>query len=209
MSFFDINTIAFTILGYGVSYIELIATVSGMLCVYLATQANILTWPTGIVNEFFLFILFYQVHLYADMALQLYFFIVTLYGWYYWKYHRVEKSITTLPWIQKLQMATVILAGTLLAGYLFSNIHIHIPQYFAQPAAYPYTDSFIMTGSIVASVLLAKKILDTWYIWILVDVVCTLLYWKKQIVFLSLEYLLFTGLALYGLLHWQKIRRYG
>lgn len=84
MNFFDTKNIAFQILDYPLSYVELIGTLFGFLSVYLATRANILTWATGIINELFLFILFFQVQLYADMFLQIYFFIITLYGWYKW-----------------------------------------------------------------------------------------------------------------------------
>lgn len=74
MSFFDIENIAFQILNYPISYVEFIGALFGLVSVYLAAKANILTWGTGIVNELFLFILFFQVQLYADMLLQVFFF---------------------------------------------------------------------------------------------------------------------------------------
>ena len=61
MDFFNINHIAFQLLGYQISYIELIGTLFGLISVYYASKANVLTWPTGILNEIALFILFYQV----------------------------------------------------------------------------------------------------------------------------------------------------
>ena len=76
MHFFDIASAAFTVIGYPISYVELIGTLFGLISVYFASRANILTWSTGIVNEVFLFILFFQVHLYADMFLQVYFFVL-------------------------------------------------------------------------------------------------------------------------------------
>ena len=85
MTLFDINNIAYEIIGYQISYVELIGTLFGLISVYLATKTNILTWATGIINELFLIILFFQVQLYADMFLQVFFFVVTLYGWYNWK----------------------------------------------------------------------------------------------------------------------------
>src|SRR4051812_16827252 len=102
MHFFDIKNIAFSVLGYPISYVELIATLSGLLSVFYASRANILTWPTGIINELFLFILFFQVRLYADMVLQVYFFIVTIYGWYYWKTNTIEKKIATVTFRNRL-----------------------------------------------------------------------------------------------------------
>lgn len=204
MNIFEIKNIAFQIWGYPISYVELIGTLFGLFTVYFASRANILTWGTGIVNEIFLFILFFQVQLYADMFLQVYFFIVTIYGWYYWKTDTAEKMISEINFRNKLLLATAIFIFSLLSGFLFSNIHLYLPEYFKVKASYPYIDSFVMVSSIVATVLLAKKKTENWYLWIAVDLVCVVLYFKKGIYFLSLEYFIFLGLASYGLYHWKK-----
>jgi len=182
----------------------LIGTLFGLLSVYFASRANILTWATGIINEVFLFILFFQIQLYADMFLQVYFFVVTLYGWYNWKQKPKQNSITTTESKTKIWFASAIIVGTLIAGFLFSNIHLYLPYYFKTKAAFPFADSFVMVLSIAATVLLAQKKLETWYLWIVVDIICVFLFFKKGIVFLALEYLVFLGLATYGLLNWKK-----
>lgn len=202
--FFDIKNIAFEVIGYPISYVELIGTIFGLLSVYFASRANILTWATGLVNELFLFILFFQVQLYADMFLQVYFFIITLYGWYNWKQKPKKNSITTIELKTKLWLVSAIIIGTIIAGFLFTKIHLYLPQYFKTEAAFPFVDSFVMVLSIIATILLAQKKIETWYLWIIVDVVCVFLFFKKGIVFLGLEYFLFLGLATYGLLNWKK-----
>ena len=204
MYFFDIGNIAFEILQYQVSYVELIATLFGLISVYFASKASILTWGTGIVNEIFLFMLFFQVQLYPDMFLQVYFFVVTVYGWYHWKTNTGEKTISTIHFKSAIQIIASIVTGTLIAGYIFTNIHTYLPVYFKLPAAYPFTDSFIMVSSIVATVLLAKKKIENWYIWISLDAVCVVVYLKKEVYFLSAEYFIFLGLSAYGLYHWKK-----
>jgi len=204
MNFFEIKNIAFQIWDYPISYVELIGTSFGLLSVYFASRANILTWGTGIVNEIFLFILFFQVQLYADMFLQIYFFVVTLYGWYNWNSKTIETKISQTSFRNKILLAVSILIGTLISGFLFTNIHLYLPTYFKIQAAYPFTDSFVMVSSIVATVLLAKKKIENWYLWIAVDLVCVVLYFKKGVYFLSLEYFIFLGLASYGLYHWKK-----
>lgn len=204
MNFFEIKNIAFQIWDYPISYVELMGTLFGLFTVYFASRANILTWGTGIVNEVFLFILFFQVQLYADMFLQVYFFIVTIYGWYNWKTKKEKNVICEISLRSKLQLAAAIFIFTLLSGFLFSNIHLYLPEYFKVKAAYPFMDSFIMVSSIVATVLLAKKKIENWYLWLAVDVVCVGLYFKKGVYFLSLEYFTFLGLASYGLYHWRK-----
>jgi nicotinamide mononucleotide transporter len=204
MNFFEIKNVAFQIWDYPISYVELIGTLFGLISVYFASRANILTWGTGIVNEVFLFILFFQVQLYADMFLQIYFFIVTLYGWYKWNSKTAESKISETSFRNKIFLTVTILIGTLISGFLFTNIHLYLPTYFKIQAAYPFTDSFVMVSSIIATILLAKKKIENWYLWIAIDLVCVVMYFKKGVYFLSLEYFIFLELASYGLYHWKK-----
>lgn len=204
MDFFNINTIAFEVLQYPVSYIELVATLFGLLSVYYATQANILTWSTGLVNVLFLFLLFYQIQLYADMFLQVYFFVVTIYGWSHWKSKSPENKISILAQKPRFLSLLLLITGSLLAGLFFSNIHLYLPQFFKEPASFPYIDSFVMVASIIATILLARKNIESWYLWISIDIVCTILYYQKEVYFLSLEYLIFLVLASYGCYHWKQ-----
>jgi len=209
MSFFEIYNIAFEVFGYPISYVELIGTLFGLISVYFATRANILTWATGIVNEFFLFLLFFQVQLYADMILQIYFFVITLFGWYNWKHKPKKNSITTTNFKTRVFIVFTIITGTLVTGFFFANIHLYFPQYFKIAASFPYADSFVMVSSIIATVLLAKKKIETWYLWILVDIISICLFFKKGIVFLGIEYFIFLGLVTYGLLNWKKEMKHG
>jgi len=204
MHFFEINNIAFNGLGYPVSFVELIGTFFGLISVYYATRANILTWATGILNEVFLFILFYQVQLYADMFLQVYFLIITLYGWYNWNKKSIENKIINLNIRIKLLILAIIIICSLISGIIFTKIHLYLPTFFKIQAAYPFVDSFVMVSSVIATVLLAKKKIENWYLWITVNVICVILYYKKGIYFLSLEYFIFLGLACYGFCNWKK-----
>ncbi|AYL95816.1 nicotinamide riboside transporter PnuC [Mucilaginibacter celer] len=204
MSFFDIQNTAFTILNYHVSYIELLGTVFGLISVYYASAVNVLTWPTGILNELFFFILFFQVRLYADMFLQVYFFVITIYGWYNWNSGKTDLSISGLDLKAMLILLLLMAMGSVGVGVLIKNIHHLLPRYFSVPAAFPFIDSAVMVASIFATVLLSRKKIETWYLWIAVDVVCVGLYFKKQIYFFSIEYFIFLLLASYGLYHWRK-----
>lgn len=209
MGIFDIHHIALEVWGYPISWVEVIGTLFGLASVYFASRANILTWPTGIVNEVFLFMLFYQVQLYADMFLQVYFLVVTLYGWYRWQRATSANQISVSSWKKRLLLLGVVGIGTVAAGLLLRNIHVYLPAWFKVPAAYPFTDSFVMVCSIVATVLLAQKKIETWVLWLAVDVVSVVMYFKKEIYFLSLEYVVFLGLAGYGLYNWRRQMHHG
>ena len=142
MNIFQIDNIACRILGYPISYIELIGTLAGLVSVYYASKADILTWPTGIVNEIALFILFYQVQLYADMFLQVYFFIVTLIGWRTWKSNAANVPVTVLTSAGIKRLIGLVVIGTIGAGIFMSHIHHLLPAYFHLPASYPFRRFF-------------------------------------------------------------------
>jgi nicotinamide mononucleotide transporter len=204
MHLFSIDNIAFQVAGYNLSYIELLGTLFGLISVYYASRANVLTWPTGIINEIALFALFYQVQLYADMFLQVYFLIVTIFGWRKWKSNTADVPVIRTDTKGRLLLGVILLAGTLLIGTLIMHINHWLPAYFPQPASYPFPDAFVMTGSILATVLLARKQLENWYLWIIVDIVSVVLYLVKGIYFLSAEYVIFLVLASYGCYQWTK-----
>lgn len=204
MELFRISTIAFTFFGYPVSYIELIGTLFGFVSVYLAARANILTWPTGIINEIFLLILFFQVQLYADMLLQMYFLIVTIYGWYYWKTNLNDEVVSTMTFKERSLLVILVIFSALGAGFIIRDIHLYLPNYFTIKAAYPFADSLVMVLSIAATFLLAKKKLESWILWLLANMISVLLFFKKAVYFLSLEYIIFLFLAFYGLYNWKR-----
>ncbi|MBC7450414.1 MAG: nicotinamide mononucleotide transporter [Cytophagales bacterium] len=204
MNFFDIRHVAFELFGYPLSYVELIGTLFGLISVYLASKAHILTWATGIINEVCLSILFFQVQLYADMFLQFYFFITTLYGWYTWKYSLSGSVVSRESNKKNALLAVLIVAGTVMSGYLIRRIHIDLPHYFIVQASYPFIDSFVMVSSMIATILLAQKKIETWFLWIAVDIVCILLYIQKEIYFLAVEYVLVLVISCYALYQWRK-----
>jgi nicotinamide mononucleotide transporter len=205
MYYFDINTTFANVWGYSLSYIEFVGTLFGLLSVYFATRQNILTWSTGIINVVCFFLIFSQVSLYSDMFLQVYFFIVSLYGWFIWK--RKEDNtlkITQLSSRQKQTILIILVLSTGILGYFIEHIHLFFPSIFTKPASYPYIDTFIAISSIIANVLLARKILENWLLWILTDILCVFVYFQKNILFISIEYFIFLSLAIHGLSTWKK-----
>src|SRR6476661_9577159 len=175
---FDVKETFFTVFEHPVSYVEFIGTVLGLISVFLAARANIFTWPTGIANAIFFLVIFYQIHLYSDMFLQMYFCGMGVYGWFSWK-NKAEHHHSE---IQTLTNRTRLLVGIFIAfvvvaiGTLISQIHLLLPQVFDHPASFPYIDTFIAISSIIATILLARRIFETWVLWILVDITSIALY---------------------------------
>lgn len=211
MNFFSIESIFFEIWGYPMSYLEFFGTVAGGVAVWLAARANIWSWPLGLINVTLFFFLFFQVQLYPDMFLQVFFFITNLMGWWRWAHPKPDEEdkkhelkISFMPIRQMLIFSSLGLVGTFLMGGLASNLHEWLPQIFSQPSAFPYFDSFVTVMSIVATYLMIQKKVECWIIWIVVDCVATGLYFVKGIKFVGIEYLAFCFLAAFGLWQWLK-----
>ena len=204
---FDVKETFFTVLDHPVSYVEFIGTVLGLISVFLAARANIFTWPTGIANAIFFLVIFYQIQLYSDMFLQMYFCCMGVYGWFTWKYRAAhhQSEISTLSNSNRLWLALFIVAVTLVVGTLISQIHVILPRIFERPATFPYIDTFIAISSILATILLARRIFETWVLWILVDITSIGLYSVKGVRLIAVEFVIFLGLAVLGIISWRKI----
>lgn len=207
ISFFNINTTLFTLLGYKVSIIEFIGTLFGIASVGLAMRANIHTWSTGIANAILFFVLYFQVQLYSDMFLQIFFLASCIYGWWKWNSlggNTSNRKISLLPNVWRLSLIITIVVATTAWGYLMGRVHLLLPDVFSKAAAFPYADAFTTVLSIFAMVLMAYKKIESWVLWVVIDLVSVYLYFEKGIVFISFEYVLFLGMATAGLISWIK-----
>lgn len=211
MDFFSIHHIFFRILGYDMSYLEFTGVITGLAAIWLSAKAHLWSWPIGIANVTLSFFLYYQIQLYPDMFLQIFFFITNAIGWWRWanpKPHeedrKKELQVSYLGWRKFLVLCAIGVAGTIALGAIASKLHAWFPVVFALPSAYPYADSFIMVMSIVTTFYMIEKKIESWIIWIIVDIVATVLYYKKGIKFYALEYLIFTGIAAFGMWHWLQ-----
>ncbi|MCO5235884.1 MAG: nicotinamide riboside transporter PnuC [Chitinophagaceae bacterium] len=211
--FFSVHTEFFHLLNYSMSYLEFFGVIFGLLAVWLSARAVIWTWPVGLLNIVLAFILYYQVQLYPDMFLQSFFFVTNLVGWWRWAHPKPgeenRKQQLKVSFLKKNQLVLTLfsgIGGTLILGKLASGLHQWLPAIFPLPSAYPYVDSFILVMSVIATFFVIQKKIESWIIWIAVDIVATLLYFIKGVKFYSLEYFIFTLIAGFGLWHW--IREY-
>ncbi len=207
LSWLSLDKSMVEIMGYSLSYIEFIGTLTGLISVWLATRANIHTWTTGFVNITAFFIIYKQIEMYSDMLLQVFFFgasVLGLYQWLFKKKNDETKHITYMTNRSRILCAVSMVALTIGWGALMSRIHILLPQYFSEPAAYPYGDAFTTVLSIYATFLMAWKRVECWILWVMVDVVCVVLYFNRGVYFITIEYLIFLVMATMGLIEWIK-----
>lgn len=211
MSFFDHNSIFFTVLGYPMSYLEFFGTLAGGIAVWISAKANVWSWPIGIINVVMLFFLFYQIQLYPDMFLQIFFLITNILGWWRWLHpklgeedKKLELKVSYISTRWRLISGGLVVIGTIIMGTAAANLHEWLPKLFSRPSAFPYLDSFVTVTSIVAQYWMLHKKIECWALWILADVIATYLYFLKDVKFLGLEYLVFCFIAAFGLWNWAR-----
>lgn len=210
MNFFDINNIAFELLDYKMSWLELVATIAGLLAVWLSAREHISNWGIGLINVVCSAVIFYKMSLYSDVFLQIYFFVTGVYGWYLWSKRKADthENVVKISWLtqrQQILMVMSILISTVLIGFLMTKAHSWAPSVFPTEAAFPYADTLVMVMSIFGNLLLVVKKIESWILWVLVDMIAPVLYFQKGILLITFEYVIFLGLASFALVNWLKI----
>lgn len=154
----------------------ILALVSGLLCVWLLVKENIYTFPIGLLYAVITVVVMLKNRLYADVLLNGYYVLMNAYGWYFWLRgggaRRNEQALTVgrLPTDQWPILALVTCIGTGLMGWYFAT---------CTDADFAYVDSFTTVASFIAMWMSAKKYIDSWWLWFVVNVVCVVLYLFK------------------------------
>jgi len=180
--------------------IEVLGAILGILYIIFSIKQNVLTWPTGLLTSVLYVIVFFRSKFYADMGLQVYYVVISIYGWYYWlkgsekqddKGAPVKKTPARL-WI-KLIAATVVIYSVIL--FILINF---------TDSDVPFMDSLTTALSIVATWMLARKYIEHWLIWVFVDLFSSGLYVYKNLWATVVLFVIYTGMAVVGYYHWKK-----
>ncbi|XOV81686.1 MAG: nicotinamide riboside transporter PnuC [bacterium] len=183
------------------NWLEIIGLISGLLCVWLLIRENVLTFPIGLIYAVVTVVVVARANLFADVILNLYYVVMNAYGWYFWLYGAKDRRtsetllVAWVPRAQWLAIIAVIVLGTLLMGWYFAT---------QTQASLPYPDSFTTVASFVAMWMSARKYLESWILWLIIDVVQVGLYIVKGIEAYALLYLIYLFMAVYGWLQWRR-----
>lgn len=179
------------------SGLEWLGAITGVGCVYLAAKQHIWNWPVGIISVAAYVIVFFKSQLYGDAGLQVYFLVTGIYGWYFWirKKERKEKPVVSLRsqeliWILVATVVLSLLLGLFLKTFTPTNV--------------PYIDGFCTAISFIAQILMTRKVLQNWALWIFVDICYVPLYVYKNLYVTAILYVILLVLATLGHLDWQK-----
>ncbi len=183
--------------------VEIIAALLGLANITLLIRRSIWNYPFGIVMVALYAWIFYGAKLYSDALLQIFFFVVQFYGWYYWLKGRGGDGrviVRTLNRNQMLGYAGVGVAGVAALGTFMARF---------TDASFPYWDASIAVLSVIAQIMLARRRLENWIVWVAVDLLAIGLYWTKALYPTAALYFIFLILATLGYFAWRRSHRTG
>ena len=179
---------------------EIIAFVFGIISVVMAKKENILVYPTGIISTIIIVYLLYKAQYFGDMTINIYYSIMSIYGWIVWRKIKNKKEISISRTTKNQKFFGIFLfIITIIFTYLvyqFFDYAIEIPNYI---------DIFTSGIFFTAMWLMAIKKIENWILWIIGDIIVVPLFAYRGLGMLALQYLIFTILAVSAYYQWKKI----
>ena len=186
-------------------WLDIVTTVLGLAYILLEYRASIWMWAVGFAMQTLGIVLYYQKGLYADCGMEFYYLSMTVYGYWKWKTHPQPLSVegggikSLLPSLNRERLGV----GLLIIATIWAAIYWLLVTFTNSNV--PLADSFTTALSIVGIWALAHKYLEQWFIWIVVDVVTSVLYFYKDIPFKASLYALYVIIAIFGYIKWRKM----
>ncbi|WP_440876664.1 nicotinamide riboside transporter PnuC [Thalassotalea sp. PLHSN55] len=178
---------------------ELAAVISALAYVILAAKENIWCWPAAIVSTVIYTVIFYDVYLWMDSLLQVYYLVMALYGWYCWKnlpsQGKAEQKIQSWSLVWHVKAIAILTVISLVVGWLMATF---------TPTDFPYFDSATTVFAVFGTYLVAKKVLENWLYWIVIDAVSIYLYIEKNLQPTAALFILYVVIAAVGYIYWRK-----
>lgn len=188
------------------SSIELLGLFLGLAAVLLLIKEHIATWPVGIGYILVSLVIFWEARLFGDLLLHLVFFILHIYGWWYWRTGQssddAERPVTRLS---PAEWGGLFVA-TPGAIYLFGRLLLALPEWVESlpVPSLPYWDAATSVLSVFAMIATARKRIENWLLWFVVDVLASAIYAYKGLYFYAVLYLVYLGLAVAGYQSWRR-----
>lgn len=180
--------------------LEIIAVVFGLLSVWYSKNNNILVFPTGMISTAIFIYLLYKWVLLGDMMINAYYFLMSIYGWFIWT-RKENNTITPISRVtnNEKKIGIIIFLSSLIFVYL---IYVYFDKWGTITS---YVDNITTAIFFVGMWLMAKRKIENWIFWIIADIISIPLYFYKGLTFTSLQYLIFTFIAIAGYYSWKKI----
>ena len=184
------------------SPIEIVAAALGLANVALVVRRSLWNYPFGLAMVALYGFVFFEAKLYSDALLQCFFFAVNLYGWWNWSRSRAESGEVRVELLAGTARAAWLAACALAAAGWGALMHHHTD------AAYPWWDGSVAVLSVAAQILQSRRKLESWVLWIAVDLLAIPLFAVKELWLTAALYCVFLVMAVWGLVGWwQALRR--
>jgi nicotinamide mononucleotide transporter len=181
------------------NYIEILATISGLIYLYYSIKSDKKLWIYGLITSSLYVYVCFIAGIYADMGINFYYVIVSVYGWIHWTYYG-DKNAKVIPITKTKQKEFIVLWGvTSLLYAIIAYILIRFTD-----STIPYWDAFTTSASITATWMLARKMIEHWIIWVVVDAISIGLYIYKELYPTTILFFVYTILAITGYFEWKK-----
>ena len=187
--------------------IEIAGVVTGLVYLYLEYKASIHLWIVSIIMPAIYLYIFFRAGLYADVGINLYYLLIALYGWAAWKYSfrlfgKKENHLKEELQISHATRKDWLKAGV---GYLLAQLLIACALANFTDSDVVWADSFVAALSIVGMWMLARKVIEQWWVWLVVDLASVGLFAYKDLYFTATLYLLYAVIAIFGYKKWKKL----
>lgn len=179
---------------------EVVAVALGLWSVWLAKKNNVGVYPTGMISTAIFVYLLWKFALLGDMLINAYYFIMSAYGWYFWLQKTDGETANPIALITRKEIAisALLFMGTLLGVYQLYNNFAMWENWTA------YVDTFTTAIFFVGMWLMARRKVEHWLFWIVGDIISVPLYLYKGLALTSLQYCIFTFIAIYGYRAWKQ-----
>ena len=183
------------------SLLEVAAVVFAVLYLLLAIKQNIWCWLCAGISTTIFAYLFFDVRLYMEAGLNVFYLAMAVYGWHSWRKGGDGSAVlAVVAWSQKTHFLAigVIIALSLASGYALDT---------RTDAAFPYLDSLTTWSAVWATYLVARKVLENWWYWLVIDATMAYVFWAKGLELTAVLYILYLFMIPVGLLNWSRSYR--
>lgn len=180
-------------------WLEILGVIFSLLYLGFSIKQNILLWPMGILSAILYMVVFYQSKFYADMGLNAYYFIISIYGWLLWR-KRAGEGEKVFP-VSRIRLNQGLILA-LITVTAFAGIGLLLDRFTDSPV--PYWDAFTTALSFTATWMLARKIIEHWILWVIVDTVSMALYLHRGLYPTLVLFGIYTVMAVVGYIQWKR-----
>ena len=180
------------------SLLELTAVVFAVAYLVFAVRENILCWPAAVISTLIFLYIFWDVKLYMESGLQVYYLAMAVFGWYQWRLaNDGSTSLQVSMWSMRQHLIALSLIAllTFISGYLLNS---------GTDAQLPYLDSLTTWGSVVTTFMVVRKVLENWIYWLVIDSISIYLYMDRELYFTSLLFAVYIVIIFFGWFSWSK-----